>query len=189
MSESYRGHFLIAGKSLLDPNFFKTVVLMVEHGSQGAMGLIINRPSSISIDNALSSHFGDCELPDDLVYCGGPVEPSALFIIHSEEQFNGSEAPVLPTVFVGNSADTFERVVRYAADTPDNVRFRIFFGCAGWAPDQLESEIQRGDWIVHPANEDLIFCEDPYQIWDRALECAYESHRILPYMPENPEWN
>ena len=189
MKDCYRGQFLIAGKSLSDPNFFKTVVLIVEHSDEGAMGLVINRPSSISIHNALSSHFSDFELPEEMVYCGGPVEPSALFIIHDEPKFNGSETPVIPDVFVANSAETFDRVVRHAADAPHMLRFRIFFGCAGWAPDQLEGEVERGDWLIHPASESLIFEDDPYNIWDDALTEAYTAHRILPFMPKNPEWN
>jgi putative transcriptional regulator len=92
-------------------------------------------------------------------------------------------------VFVGNNAETFESVVRHAAQHPAGIRFRIFFGCAGWAPGQLEGEIERGDWLIHPACAALIFSDDPYDIWDQALSAAHAAHRILPFMPENPEWN
>lgn len=188
MSDSYRGKILIAGKDLRDPNFFKSVVLMVEHGAEGAMGLVVNRPSSITVENALSGHF-DCQLPDDHVYFGGPVEPSALFIMHTAEELNDSETSVIPGVYVGNSAAAFERVVEAAAQGLDELEFRIFFGCAGWAPGQLEGEIARGDWFVHPATRDLVFFHDAYDIWDRAVKQVYEAHRILPFMPDNPEWN
>ena len=92
---------MIAAKRLRDPNFYKTVVLMVEHGADGAMGLVINRPSSVTFAHALSEHF---KLPetDDLVYVGGPVEPSALFILHNSAELDRKESPLIPGVFVGS---------------------------------------------------------------------------------------
>ena len=85
MPKSLRGQYLISGKWLRDPNFYKTVVLMVEHNAQGAMGLVVNRPSSVTVAHALSEHFNLPET-DDLVYVGGPVEPSALFVLHNCEE-------------------------------------------------------------------------------------------------------
>ena len=187
-SESLRGQFLISGKRLRDPNFYKTVVLMVEHGEEGAMGLVVNRPSSITVAHALSEHFNLPET-DDVVHIGGPVEPSALFILHSAGELDECEHPVVPGVYVGSSADAFERIVRTAADGDSDVRFRIFSGCAGWAPEQLEGEIARGDWLVYPADASLVFDEDAYELWDVVLQKVYQKHRILPNMPQNPEWN
>ncbi len=134
MAESLRGHCLIAAKRLRDRNFYKTVVLMVEHGSDGAMGLVINRPSSVTVAHALSEHF---KLPetDDLVYVGGPVEPSALFIVHNSLEFDTDESPVIPGVYVGSSAEVFEQIVRSSAEGNPDLRFRIYSGCAGWARD------------------------------------------------------
>src|SRR5690606_22251167 len=83
MSGSLRGHFLIASQRLRDPNFFRTAVLILEHNAQGAMGLIVNRPTPVSVADALEPHFSleHCEAK---VFQGGPVEPSALFIIHND---------------------------------------------------------------------------------------------------------
>ena len=188
MPNSLRGHFLIAGKRLRDPNFVRTVVLMVEHGSEGAMGLVVNRPSSVTVAHALSEHF---QLPetDDLVYVGGPVEPSALFILHNAPELDDSETPVLPGLYVGSSAQVFESVVRSSADGNPHVKFRIFSGCAGWSPGQLEGELSRGDWYHQPANAECLFHDDPYQVWELMLQKLYEAHRILPEHPANPEWN
>ncbi len=188
MSESLRGHCLIAAKRLQDRNFYRTVVLMVEHGSDGAMGLVINRPSSVTVAHALSEHF---KLPetDDLVYVGGPVEPSALFILHNAPEFDQSETSVAPGVFVGSSADVFEQIVRSSADGNPNLQFRIYSGCAGWAPGQLEGEIARGDWHSRPADLNAIFNSDPYTVWDDFMARVYEANRILPSRPGNPEWN
>jgi len=188
MCESLRGRYLIAGKRLRDTNFYKTVVLMVEHGSEGAMGLVVNRPSSITVAHALSKHF---QIPDtdDLVYVGGPVEPSALFILHNASEFDENETAVIPGLYVGSSAEVFETIIRASAEGNADLSFRIFSGCSGWAPGQLEGELERGDWYQQPATSDMLFLEDPYEVWDRLLLKVYESNRILPDAPNNPEWN
>jgi putative transcriptional regulator len=188
MSQSIRGHYLIASKWLRDPNFYKTVVLMVEHGDDGAMGLVVNRPSCVTVAHALSEHF---KLPetDDVVYVGGPVEPSALFILHDAPQFDMHERPVVPGLYVGSSAEVFEEVVRSAADGNPDLNYRIFSGCAGWGPGQLEGELARGDWHLRPAAAAAVFTEDPYHLWDCQLQKFYESNRIVPHAVRNPEWN
>jgi putative transcriptional regulator len=188
MPQTLRGHFLIAGKQLRDPNFFKTVVLMVEHSDEGAMGLVVNRPSSVTVAHALSEHF---KLPetDDQVYVGGPVEPSALFILHDAADLDEDERPVIPGLFVGSSATAFETVVRSSAAGDSDIHFRIYSGCAGWGPNQLEGELSRGDWYHHPAESSLLFHDDPYQVWDLLMQKLHETNRILPSHPANPEWN
>ncbi len=188
MSDSLRGQYLIAGKRLRDTNFYKTVVLMVDHGSDGAMGLVVNRPSSVTVAHALSKHF---KLPetDDLVYIGGPVDPSALFILHNAGHMDKQETPVVPNVYVGSSEEVFASVVRSAAAGDPDMRFRIFSGCAGWAAGQLEGELSRGDWYVFPATSDALFLDDPYEVWDHLLQKVYESNRILPHDASDPEMN
>ena len=188
MPESLRGQFLIAGPRLRDPNFFKTAVLMIEHGEEGAMGVIINRPSSVSVAHALGGHF---KLPhtDDVVYVGGPVEPNALFIVHSADEFSNGESPILPGLYVGTNADVFEEVVERALCEEEGLPFRVYCGCAGWASEQLESEICRGDWFSVPADMDFLFDEDPYQVWDQLVRQVYETHRLLPHTCDHPEWN
>lgn len=188
MPNSYRGQFLLAARKLRDSNFFKSVVLMVEHGRDGAMGLIVNHPSSVSVRQALSEHF---ELPDseDLVHVGGPVEPSALFVIHNSQELDTTEKPVVPGVYVGSSAAAFENVVRAATAGDDVLKYRVICGCAGWAPGQLEGEILRGDWHLVPATCETVFCESPYGLWDELMRQVAVSHRVVPEGPKNAEWN
>jgi putative transcriptional regulator len=188
MSDSLRGDFLIACKGLRDPNFFKTVVLMVEDGPQGSMGLIVNRPSSFLVAHALSEHF---KIPEtkDLVYVGGPVEPTALFILHTFPDLEDESSKVIPGIFVGSSADSFATIVNNAVEGGNDSQFRIFSGCAGWAPGQLDSEIKRGDWCRQPATTELILHEDPYAVWDVLLEQVHEDNRTIPMTACNPEWN
>ncbi|MCC7423179.1 MAG: YqgE/AlgH family protein [Planctomycetaceae bacterium] len=188
MSNSLRGQFLLSARKLRDSNFFKTVVLMVEHGDDGAMGLVVNRPSSVTVQRALSGHF---EMPEtnELVYIGGPVESAALFVVHNSSDLDTTEKPVVPGVYVGGSAAAFESVVRAATTGEGDLRYRIICGCAGWAPNQLEGEIARGDWHLHPADSEAVFTDDPYALWDNLIRQVAEAHRVVREGPKNAEWN
>ena len=187
-NESLKGQFLVAGKQLRDPNFFRSVVLMVEHSDSGSMGLVVNRPSNVSVARALSGHY---ELPenDQLVYVGGPVEPSALFVLHSAGECEENHSDVVPGIFVGSSPEVFERVIARVVDDTDELMFRIFAGCAGWAPGQLEGELSGGDWHLLPAEASEILPRDPYSLWDALVERIQATNRTVPPSPGNPEWN
>jgi putative transcriptional regulator len=188
MSDTLRGQFLIAGCKLRDTNFFKTAVLVIEHGKDGAMGLVVNRPSSVTVSNALAGHF---DLPEtgELVYIGGPVEPAALFILHSAPEHDPEDPSVLPGLYVASSAEVFSHVVQANCNGGGDAHYRVFSGCAGWGPNQLESELARGDWFIHPARPELVFHDDPYAVWDTLLREVYRSKRLLPVECDNPEWN
>ncbi|MBA4032244.1 MAG: hypothetical protein C0478_15345 [Planctomyces sp.] len=188
MAESLRGKLLVATKQLKDPTFYKTVVLIVEDNEHGSMGLVLNRPSSILVNHALSEHF---QLPEshELVHVGGPVEPAALFILHNIDELSHEKTTVIPGVWLGNSGEAFEDVLKTTDPDDPAVRFRVFCGCAGWSPGQLEGELAHGDWLVAPANRTTVFAEDPYEIYDNMLQEVFAAHRILPHTSPNPQWN
>lgn len=192
MSESLRGHFLIAAKHLRDSNFFKAVVLMLEHNEDGAMGVVINHPMDVSVSSALSKHF-EMSRAGQCLLAGGPVEENALLILHNSRDYDQEHDPVVPGVFVGTSPDVFERVVESSLeDNEENgsdFEFRIYAGYSGWGAGQLEYEISRGDWFSIPASADLVFGREPYDIWEDALKNFHEKKRLLPNQPQNPEWN
>ena len=188
MAKSLRGKCLVSAAHLRDQNFYKTVVLLVEHGDHGAMGLVINRPSSILVRNALAGHF-DLPDSDELVFCGGPVEPAALLILHNAEDLSGGECSVSSGVFIGNSAEAFAEVIRRVSCEDCDLQYRIFSGCAGWAPGQLEGEIARGDWHLGKGCRDVVFHEDPYAVFDLMRQRIFEEHRLLPHTTPNPQWN
>ena len=188
-SDLLKGQFLVAARQLNDPNFYKTVVLIVEHSDEGAMGLVVNRPSSLNVATALSHEF-DVGQSDDLVYVGGPVDQSALFMLHSGEDLDCCDRIVAPGIMTVADHDTFSSVIRSAHDgeRPD-LAYRIFHGCAGWAPEQLEGEVERGDWLTVPACPDATFFEDPYQVWDVSIARIFRANRLVPQLVQNPEWN
>ena len=188
MAESLRGRFLIAGKNLRDPNFYQSVVLIVEHGDGGAMGVVVNRPSGTTVAQALKNHF---ELPDsgEMVYVGGPVERNALFILHNADDLDTSESPVLDGVFVGSNPETFENIVKRSAEGDEALKFRVYLGCAGWGPDQLEGELARNDWLVHPAALRYVFHPDPYNVWNQVVADYHRENPLLPGIAGNPQLN
>lgn len=188
MSESLRGKFLVAGPKLRDSNFFKTVVLLLEHTEEGAMGLVLNRPSSLTVGNALAGHLEPTD-GEEMVFVGGPVEPADLFLLHTNDTVAG-EFDVAPEVvaglFVTNAADQFEAVL----SAPKNgAKTRVFCGYAGWGPGQLEGEIGRGDWLAVDAECDALFGTSVYDLWDDLRTAVTRSHRFLACEDANPELN
>ena len=188
MLKSLKGHFLIATRKLNDQNFYRSVVLIVEHNKEGATGLIVNRPSSFSITNALSRYF-DMPKLEDLVFMGGPVEPNGMFALHNAGDLEKAKDAIVPGLFMGSSPEVFEQVVWRISEGDPDLDFRIFFGCAGWAPLQLESELYRMDWLTTPATAEDIFEIDPYDLWDTLHGRAMEERRFLPQETAHPEWN
>lgn len=188
-SELLKGQFLVAARQLNDPNFYKTVVLIVEHSDEGAMGLVVNRPSSLSVTTALSHEF-DLSNNDELVHVGGPVDRDALFMLHSGEDLDCCDRQVAPGIMTVADHDTFATIIRSAHNGKrPELAYRIFHGCAGWAPEQLEGEIARGDWLTVPATADATFVDDPYQVWDAAIARIFKANRLVPQSVKNPEWN
>jgi putative transcriptional regulator len=189
MAKSLRGQCLVAAKHLRDQNFYKTVVLIIEHGQHGAMGLVINRPSSLLVCHALAGHFQGLAELDDLVYFGGPVEQSALLMLHNAADLSGGDKPVVPEVFIGNSQHAFEEVVQRAGRRDPSLKFRVFSGCAGWAPGQLEGELARGDWYLFPASHQLVYHEDPYSLYEQVLQKVARQYRVVEAECPHPHWN
>lgn len=151
------------------------------------MGLIVNRPSSVNVSNALKGHF---QVPqsENVIYFGGPVDQQALCMLHNQSSWGDSDLEVVPDVFVGSSADTFENIIGQT-DQPAVSQFRVYLGYAGWGTGQLEDEIDRGDWHTLPASAGFVFSEKPYLIWEDLLCEFHKQHRILPIPAERAEWN
>ena len=189
MLKSLKGHFLVASRKLNDLNFYRSVVLIVDHNEQGATGLIVNRPSSFSVTNALSKYF-DLPKLEDMVFMGGPVEPNGMFALHNASDLEKAQEPIVPGLFMGSSPEVFEQVIWRISEGDPHLDFRIFFGCAGWAPMQLESEINRMDWLYTRATAEDLFEIDAYEIWDALLKRAMAEKRFLPQEETaHPEWN
>ena len=170
MSISLQGSFLVAANHLKDPNFYRSVVLMLDHNDQGAMGLVINRPSAMTIGKALSQQ-GVSNVNDSPVFVGGPVEPTSLFILHNCVALGKTDQEVAPGLFLASSEDSFEEVVRSGKKPDISVKFRLISGYAGWGEGQLESELAENSWLTVEADAQVIF--------DTPIEHRYDSALAL----------
>ncbi len=188
MASNLQGQFLVATDHLIDPNFYRTVVLLLEHSAEGAMGLVINRPSSMSIEKALSEHLS-MDSSETPVFIGGPVDASSLFILHNCLNLGQKDQEIVPGVFLVGSHDTFASVVRDGMKPQSGIQFRVYCGYSGWDGGQLEAEIDRGDWMVLPSDGATVLEHDPYGIWDQCVRKLHRANRILPHNVRNPEWN
>src|SRR5690606_36183721 len=104
-------------------------------------------------------------------------------------EFDLDEKPVVPGLYVASNSEVFENIIRAAATGKVGLNYHVFCGCAGWAPGQLEGELARGDWYLHPADAGSLFHTDPYELWDQQVANVNQANRILPHSPKNPEWN
>jgi putative transcriptional regulator len=165
---STAGQLLVALEDLRDPRFVRTVIYMIRHDADGAMGLVVNRPLGELPAADVLARFG---LDDEqargtlrLNY-GGPVEPGRGFVLHTADHLPaGSEIVAGDVAFTG-SPETLKLIARGTGPR----RSLIILGYAGWAPGQLEAEIQRGSWATVPSDTALLFSDDPDRTWERAL--------------------
>ena len=181
--ESLRGKLILASPILRDPNFARTVVLIAEHTEEGAMGLVLNRPATSTVGEAvpdLSWLAGD-EAP---VYVGGPVAETAVIVLAEWDRPELAGALVEGDLgFVGADADQpaqLDGAIR---------RARVFAGHAGWGPGQLEGELEEEAWIVEAPIPPELFPDDPATLWSDVLERKGGEYALVARMPEDPSVN
>jgi putative transcriptional regulator len=181
VAESVRGQLLIAGPPLLDPNFHRTVVLIIDHSPEGALGLVLNRPSESSVGEVVSE-LGGLLAPDSPVFVGGPVEPGGLIVL---ARF--AEPDLAALLSFGDVG--LLRAEAPLDDPPELLATRAFAGHAGWGPGQLDDELERGDWILEPATVDDAFTDDPDGLWSSVLARKGGSYALVARMPPDPSVN
>jgi putative transcriptional regulator len=179
--DSAKGQLLIAGPGLADPNFWRTVVLIVEHSDDGALGLVLNRPSETVVGESVSELRELLDL-DDPLYVGGPVQPSALIVL--AEFDDAGDAALIAFDDVGVLAGDSQ-----ADPSPGVRRGRAFVGHSGWGPGQLDAELERGDWILEPARHEDAFSTSPSQLWQSVLTRKGGSYALVARMPSDPSVN
>lgn len=150
---------------LRDPNFAQTVVLLCEHSADGALGLVVNRPTPFLLGQVYAGQDIEGEGGADApVHYGGPVQPEMGFVLYEGAEYEGTTA-VLEDLRLGTSL----QILRDIAAERGPVRFFFSLGYSGWAPEQLEQELARNDWLVVPADSDLIFAVSADKRWEEAI--------------------
>lgn len=151
---------------LLDPNFRRTVVLVVHHSDEGTVGVVLNRPTDIlalelckTLDVEWRGH------AETVVHWGGPVQPNTGWVVSGCDALAGADeaTPIMGGVHFAGSLDALRRV---AATPPASVR--LFLGYSGWGPGQLEDELAQGAWVIAPHSEQAIFEISSEELWDHA---------------------
>ena len=181
MSESLRGQLLIASPALLDPNFRRTVVLVVAHDEDGAVGLVLNRRTEAEVAEAVPE-LAELVVPGALVSIGGPVQPESVVVLAEWDDADEAGAIVFDDVGLMGSEAEADRV---AAATR---RVRVFAGYAGWDGGQLEAELDEPSWIIEPAAVEDVFAEDG-DLWSSVLRRKGGAFKLIATMPEDPSLN
>ena len=182
--KSLQGHFLVAAPHQLDPNFVKTVILVVEHADRGAFGVIVNCPRDrhVAISRQARSRRRRAERPR--LYFGGPVT-GPLMAVHTDESF--AEVEVLPGVFFAGREKKVLALMR-SSEHP----CKVFAGYTGWGPGQLEHEVEAGIWRAIPATAANIFSSGG-DLWEDLLRQACDSLLQvmcnIKHIPSDPSMN
>ena len=180
--ESLRGHLLLAGPALWDPNFRRAVVLIGQHDEDGAVGVVLNRVADVTVAEA-APPLAPIVDDGDALFLGGPVEPASAVVVADFAEPERAQILALGTIgFLPPEVP---------ADTLGTLRrARVFAGYAGWGPGQLEVEMsEEGSWIVEPATPTDIFTDDPGGLWSAVLKRKGRAFDVLRFMPVDPSSN
>ncbi len=175
------GTLLISPPTVLDPNFFRAVILLCEHSSSGSFGLILNRPIDVTIDvlsGALAGYEGA------LCY-GGPVQPDTLHFLHRLD-LPGAEL-VVDDVHWGGDFDSLTDLHRQNSLSENSLK--LYLGYSGWGAGQLHDEIQAGGWILADADSAAVFADSPRELWRRRLRRLGGEFAVMANFPIDPRLN
>lgn len=157
------GQLLVAAHKLRDPNFGETVVLLLEYSEEGALGVILNRPTTVSLPAAFPD-IADLEGSGEFVFFGGPVALASMLMVLRAAEGREGDRPAFADLYWTGRVERLEELAGQAESS-----FRVFAGHSGWAPRQLDNEVERGDWHIVPATVDTVFDPTPFGLWDRLM--------------------
>jgi putative transcriptional regulator len=178
-----KGRLLVAAPGLTDANFHRAVVLMLEHNDEGAVGVVLNRPSTLRAADVLPEEYAGALRPDDPIHEGGPVEPESVILLADFLDPDDPGGASIGTIGVVDPATDFTTL-------PSRTRaIRAFGGYAGWAPGQLEDELAEEAWIDGDCTADDVFTQEPDGLWSRVLERKGGNFRLVARMPLDPTLN
>ena len=154
-----KGKMLVATETIQGDVFSKTVIILLHYDRTGAMGLVVNRPTEVAIEEVLPADDALLEKAE-ILYWGGPVRMNSLRgMIKTQSPPSDAEKVVGAVFLVSLNEDA-------PSDLDDSTDLRVFLGYAGWAPGQLDRELATGSWIVVDATEDRVFPAEPEKLWD-----------------------
>jgi len=181
--KSLKGQLILDNGKLRGSFFHRTVILICQHDSEGAFGLVLNRAMNNKVGEAVVANLPDT-LKEAPLFLGGPVQPQALSYLHNDAFL--PDANVMTNLNLGHSLDT---LIDLGESFSPSVRLKIFAGYAGWSPGQLDEEMKRDTWMTHPASLELVFHPQPEQLWPTILKKKGWKYKLIAEGPEDPSWN
>jgi putative transcriptional regulator len=181
--KSLKGQFILDQGKLQGSFFHRTVILVCQHDSEGAFGLVLNRAAPNKVGDALVANLPD-RIKDQPLFLGGPVQPQALSYLHKGNFV--PDANVFANLSLGHSLDTLLDLAE--SFSPDQ-QLKIFAGYAGWSAGQLDDEMKRDTWMTHPASLELVFDPKPEKLWQSILRQKGLKYRLIAEGPDDPSWN
>jgi putative transcriptional regulator len=189
------GCFLVSDFDLVDPNFHRAVILMIDHDEEGAFGLVVNRPSPFTLGEVVEG-MDDSPASSIPVYVGGPVQQNALFVLHEEPDAgdgteDAAEQPVEGVAFEPATQPLMDWLKGEWGDLPEAERpaVRVYVGYSGWASGQLEGELEADAWVVLRATREIVFHPDPRNAWAEALARTGPLYQIILLTGFKPSMN
>jgi putative transcriptional regulator len=177
--DSLKGCLLISNGNLFDPNFRQTVLLVVDHTEEGALGVVLNRESEVTVAEA-APPVAVLVGSDASLFVGGPVQPNAAVVLGEFEDPDDASHLIFDSV----------GLLTGEISTPGSMKqARVYAGYAGWGPGQLEREMEENSWIVDPATAEDVFTPEPQNLWADVLRRKGGEFKMLARMPFDPSTN
>lgn len=176
-------NILLSEPFLVDPNFTRAVILLCEHNDDGAMGLVLNKPTDLSIGEVVPKLMEF----EDKIYIGGPVSQDSLHFIHRYPQRLQNDIKIAEGLYWGgNFNDLIEKLTTRQIGTED---IRFFLGYSGWSNLQLQEELSSNSWIESTSDTKLIFEKQPKELWGTMLRNMGGKYKELANYPIDPRLN
>lgn len=179
-----KGDLLISEPFLPDPNFERSVILICEHTAQGSLGFVLNKPTTLKLEDVLDEVSGF----DKTLYSGGPVQLETLHFIHRSATLAKESEDLGNGVYWGGNFEQLLTMMNTRELSPEDVKF--FVGYSGWSAGQLQQELAQGSWIVYPgATEQQVFQTAPNLLWRQVLASMGGRFKMYSNYPTDPRLN
>lgn len=182
-NEVKMGKVLLAEPFMLDPNFKRSAVILCEHGEEGSVGFIMNKPLNMRVDELIE----DFPEFDSEVLFGGPVQTDTIHYIHNVGELLEGSVKISDGVFWGGDFEKLRFLISSDLILPDNIRF--FVGYSGWSEGQLMDEMVYGSWLIANMDSNYLFRSKPKKLWRQVMHNKGNTYSVIAQVPEVVSWN